>query len=292
MVEYICQVCGKSFNTKSGLSNHISQQPKTHPSLEDYYLKYILKHSTKTRKYNKKIQFIGIFTGYIKKRKKTTSEFVCRECNRTFKTPAALSIHIKNQYKKGNHISPEEYYLKHLGGVAGLCKKCGKDTEFVSISYGYKKFCNKDKNKCTCYICGKTFLNLFRLSIHIGRQSGKNMHPTPEEYYVKVMGNKEGVCKNCGRKTKFKNMAEGFYDFCSVMCMSLNEEIINKRKKTNMEKHGYENPFYSDEVQNNIKKMNMKKLGVEYPFQSEKFRKQTAKNFQDRLFRTISKYKK
>lgn len=291
MAEYICKICGRPFNTKSGLSNHISQQPDTHPSLEDYYLKYILGHYTKTRKWNKKIEFIGIFTGYVKKRKRPHGRHKCKVCGRLLPSRAALAIHVKCQSKWGDHPTPEEYYLKYMGGVKGKCKKCGKDTTFMGIFKGYKKLCDKKPEKgYTCFICGEKFPHLMALSVHIGRLSKMKLHPTPENYYVRIMGHEKGICKECGHETSFKNMNEGFYDFCCVMCMVMNEDIRDKRKDTNMERYGYDNPFNDEEIQNHIKRINMEKLGVEYPLESEEFREKLAKKFQDRLERTIGKY--
>lgn len=50
------------------------------------------------------------------------------------------------------------------------------------------------------------------------------------------------------------------------------EEFKNKLKETNLEKYGCENSFQSEEIKEKIRKTNLSKFGVEYPSQSKEIR--------------------
>ena len=72
-----------------------------------------------------------------------------------------------------------------------------------------------DKVKYMCYICDEKFSNGRLFTAHI-----KNVHKLKSiEYYRQyLMKPNEGKCLQCGGKTNFKNMASGFFDYCSRSC--------------------------------------------------------------------------
>lgn len=72
----------------------------------------------------------------------------------------------------------------------------------------------------------------------------------------------------CGCDIKFVDMIKGFRKFCSKRCMMDSIDIKLKRRKSNMEKYGVDNPSKSDIIKDKVKKTNLNKFGVEYPLQS------------------------
>lgn len=125
-----------------------------------------------------------------------------------------------------------------------------------------------------CKICNKIFKNLNSLGKHL-YNSHSNI--TAEEYYVTHIGKVSNVCI-CGNRKKFRNLGEGYREYCSVKCRSNNteparywagkkqpEEMIKKRisntdqalkesKKVenNLKKYGVSNVAQIPEVRNTL----------------------------------------
>ena len=54
-------------------------------------------------------------------------------------------------------------------------------------------------------------------------------------------------CKTCGCNNSYQgSLYLGYTKFCSMRCLSLNDEIQDKIKKTNLEKYGVEHTFQSE----------------------------------------------
>lgn len=96
------------------------------------------------------------------------------------------------------------------------------------------------------------------------------------------------------------NWNRGYRKYCSKECIRTSDEIKDKIKKTNLERHGYESPlvdktilerikqtnivkygyenvFSCDEIKNKIKKTNLEKYGSEYICNSNTFKEATKK---------------
>ena len=105
------------------------------------------------------------------------------------------------------------------------------------------------------------------------------------------------LCSNCSKKVKFTNYTKGYKKYCSLNCSRSSLEVIEKRKKTllnkydslapnpekrrqtNLKKYGTEYPTQSTKVKNKTKKTNLKKYGVENVSQNKdinKKREQTS----------------
>lgn len=65
----------------------------------------------------------------------------------------------------------------------------------------------------------------------------------------------------CHGKLKFKNILEGYHDYCKV-CSSLNDDFKLKRTETNMERYGCEYPTQNQLIKNKTVQTNLKKYGV------------------------------
>lgn len=74
---------------------------------------------------------------------------------------------------------------------------------------------------------------------------------------------KEKTCY-CGNVKYLKNYNHGYRKYCSVKCMSLSEEVQNKKKKTTNNNYGVDNPAQSKHIQSKMKSTILKKYGVEH----------------------------
>ncbi len=68
---------------------------------------------------------------------------------------------------------------------------------------------------------------------------------------------------HCGKYTKFLNFKEGFRKYCSPKCQSNSKEVKERRKKTNIEKYGFENPMKNDGVRQKLNDSIINKYGVD-----------------------------
>jgi hypothetical protein len=123
-------------------------------------------------------------------------------------------------------------------------------------------------------------------------------------FYLKNNGNK-GVCKNCGKDTKFLSFTKGYRDYCSGKCAQSHEEVRQKfkislfakygvenpsqlsefqekKKQTWIENYGTDHPFKSEQIKNKIKQTNLDNLGVEYPQQSMEVRNKSKKTVKEK----------
>ena len=73
----------------------------------------------------------------------------------------------------------------------------------------------------------------------------------------------------CGNSVKFISFKGGYREFCSADCMRNSPDIKKKRKNTNMDRYGVENPSQSKEIRMKIEKTNLEKYGVKYPLMNE-----------------------
>lgn len=139
--------------------------------------------------------------------------------------------------------------------------------------------------KMICKICNEMFSTSNMLSRHIS----KVHNISKQEYYDKYLKtDTDGICLNCGKHTKFKNITSGYFKYCCVKCAQNDKTTIEKREHTTMQKYGSKNirnsdhyvkktkltkiARYNDENYNNRSKAKetcLKKYGVENPFQSD-----------------------
>ena len=80
--------------------------------------------------------------------------------------------------------------------------------------------------------------------------------------------NEKPCCKVCGKLLKKYEYRKTYY--CSVACSRKDEENNEKRKQTNLEKYGVENPNQNKEIREKSKQTCLKKYGVEYSSQTDK----------------------
>lgn len=78
-----------------------------------------------------------------------------------------------------------------------------------------------------CEICKKELVSIKALSQHI-----LNHNINSKDYYDKfIKTSNEGICKTCGKETKFKNLREGYQNHCNSKCANSKEsKRINSHK--------------------------------------------------------------
>jgi len=89
-----------------------------------------------------------------------------------------------------------------------------------------------------CEICGREFERLDDLGRHVSRTHKL----TTKEYYDKFLKKpNEGICKHCGKLTKFFNLKIGYREFCDRTCFwrytTQLKEVKEKRENTCLKVH-------------------------------------------------------
>lgn len=112
-----------------------------------------------------------------------------------------------------------------------------------------------------CEICERKFDNFKGLSSHL-RQKHKIKS---KSYYDKFIKREyEGLCPECGNKTNFNNLKNGYLKFCSVRCAHANQEVLGKISKTCEERYGglgLSSPILKEKIENtNVKKYGVKNI--------------------------------
>lgn len=120
----------------------------------------------------------------------------------------------------------------------------------------------------TCALCQKTFESPSSLSRHIFKTHGISS----EEYYKKFVGkDTEGLCKVCGKPTKFKGLEKGYSLYCSAACVSHDQELRNIwRNKMKLET-GYDHPLRNPEIKAAASERSLKATGYKYHTENPEF---------------------
>jgi hypothetical protein len=196
----------------------------------------------------------------MKKFKKTINELIiCDECEKLFINKNAICVHISKIHNS------KIYFDKWIKDVDDdKCKICGKETEFLSLTGGYKKCCSK---KCVSELKKLTCLNRFgveyiyqseffkknrkkRLKERYGSENYNNLEKTKqtkkEKYGDEVFNNRLKM-----KKTKKEKYGDENYN--------------NRPKEKNTKKERYGNENYNNREKN--KQTCLKHFGVENPQQ-------------------------
>ena len=129
----------------------------------------------------------------------------------------------------------------------------------------------KIKNNLECKYCNKICYNLPGLSQHVFR-----IHKiSAKKYYDSyVRKENEGVCKMCGKETKYISSTIGYRKFCSIKCLTNSPECKEKIKNTCLKKYGVNSTNKLRSVREKAKKTMIKRYGVEHYSRSSKYNKQ------------------
>jgi len=104
-----------------------------------------------------------------------------------------------------------------------------------------------------CKICNKKFKNIKSFGQHLGHPNIKkdhNIYGTKEYYDLFIRKNGEGICKRkgCNNKTTYINLNEGYLNYCSLKCVSEDENI--KKIRIEATKKSWKDPT---NIRNSVK---------------------------------------
>jgi hypothetical protein len=174
-------------------------------------------------------------------RKNDQNFFVCEECGRLCKSRSGLGNHISK-----NH-NLKEYYDKWLKEEnEGLCKICGKSTEFISIQYQYKNCCSKE--------CSLKYGGI------------REKEECIKKYGIENVFQLESI-KNKNKETNFKKYG--------VKYPSQSKEIREKSKQSWIKNLGVDHPSKSIKIKKRKIETCLANYGVKYPMQSNNIRRKS-----------------
>lgn len=145
-----CMICKEEFECYRGLSAHIRQNHKTD---REYYFNTYMKNELCNKCSKSFMKNCLACTPSLIDVKET-----CKLCGRIFIDRNSLCVHLTNSH---SDVNKKDYYDKYLKkDNEGICPVCGSSTDFVDLSFGYKKHCGircsqlnpetKEKVKLTC----------------------------------------------------------------------------------------------------------------------------------------------
>lgn len=138
--------------------------------------------------------------------------YICKICNREFKTMRALSYHIHFSH----NMSGKEYYDKFFKKENdGICAYCGKPTPFLGLADGYQKYC--------CAKCG-----------------GKGSSKQGKETMLRKYGQK-GITNAEAIRNRNKNYSE-----------AQKKAIISKGQQTRIKNYGSVATSYQEQAKKSI----------------------------------------
>lgn len=96
---------------------------------------------------------------------------------------------------------------------------------------------------------------------------------TEKEYYDLYLKQPfEGICSVCNKPTQFIRWTDGYRTHCSTQCSSLDKEVQNKNKSTNLNLYGVEHNWNKGILRQNQEKTMMEKYGVYHNWKSGELR--------------------
>ncbi len=88
----------------------------------------------------------------------------------------------------------------------------------------------------------------------------------------------EPQCYGCDKKVKFLNPINGYRKYCTPLCAISNTEVLERVKKSNLEKYGIGNTLSLPHIKEKIKQTNLKKYGAENPFAAKTIKDKIKKH--------------
>jgi DNA-directed RNA polymerase subunit RPC12/RpoP len=281
-----CEICGNTFKIKDTLLHHFQKYHSI--SIEEYYLKYILKQNEPPKcsieSCSHNAHFVSFFTGFDDRcndidcslSRPKVLPYKCKICGKEFKGKGSLLNHLISEH---NIHSKEEYYLKHISKVENenICsiEGCCNETKFISEHKGFTDKCSDidcilgkrpQILEYKCQICGEEFNSFMSFSKHLI----KHKNVTQEDYYLKYIQVDTEIpkCPICGKNRVFNKLSVGYNPSCgNKSCYTTIKN--NTAKRTNNIKYGCDYPMQTKEFQDCVKKSNMAKYGVTCTLQVE-----------------------
>lgn len=181
--------------------------------------------------------------------------YKCELCNDVFKSERGLAIHIATIHK--NEITTQQYYDKYLkiNIDCGICKTCGNITKFISITKGYKKYCNPH-----CQMTDPLRKEEYRKNNPFCKDN--------QQYIKQKIYEKYGV----DNVTKLKTVANKISKTKLNYTQQQNDEITKKRTQTNLKRYGVEHVAQCDGIKNKMKRTTHERYGADYYLKTDEFK--------------------
>lgn len=185
--------------------------------------------------------------------------FKCLICGERFNKHGH---HIKSKH----HLTNKQYYDEYIkkNKREGFCLECGKPTEFISISAGYRKFCKTKEcvNKGRYKKIKESTYNKYHVDnvFQLDFVKDKSKETLLKHY------NETNPMKSEEIKLKAKNTCLKKYNAENIRASDYGKRKCQETWKKNL---GVDNPWKSDIVKQKIKETNLKNLGVEHAAQSQ-----------------------
>lgn len=119
-----------------------------------------------------------------------------------------------------------------------------------------------------CIICKKCGCGSFTTVRLLGLHIAQSHKMTTQEYFDQYERNTgDGICRVCGKPTKFCSLSKGYYKHCSARCAGADLKTKLARQNTLLNKYGVTHISHIPE--SNAKKIStcLKRYGVENPSQ-------------------------
>jgi hypothetical protein len=148
-----------------------------------------------------------------------------------------------------------------------------------------KEFRKTQEGLFICEECNRLFNSQLGLGTHIGMIHNSKL------YYDKWIKEKdEGICKICGKETKFSSkIVTGYYKTCSENCENINR--VNSIKQTLFRKFKVKNVYQLKKVKEKKIQTYLKHFGVKHNMQNKEcFEKQQKAAFNVNYYKNTNIY--
>ncbi len=200
-------------------------------------------------------------------------KIICKLCNSEIKNSLGLSSHLHNKH----NISVKDYYDKfEKKDTEGKCVICGKTTKFISFDAGYARVCSyqcsyKDPQRIDKI---KQIRANEDVEARIRKQKETNFKKFGVESILQLPNIRELTKKSNWTEAACQKRKTTNVDSYGHENPAQSEEIQEKMRQTNFDKFGAENVFASEYGKQKIKETNLKKYGYENPFYDENVQKE------------------
>ena len=178
----------------------------------------------------------------------------CAECNFIIKSSLGFPAHLRAKH----NLIIKDYYIKYFKDKSeGLCKYCSKDTKFIGMNQGFRKFCSQK--------CAMKYRILNQKTAYINPFSTQAV----KEKIRKTMLKKYGVNHPMKSPEILEKIKKTNKEKYGVEWQISSGSTCEKSALTNESRYGSRNVFGSKEVMNTIRAVNREKFGTDFPLQAE-----------------------
>lgn len=250
-----------------------SIEPSMQEDLVQYVTKYSQNYAKRRKNYESGMLIIPSSTiaSFIDQCARKIDKFgdyrnICRVCEREFGSMTGLASHIKITHPE---LTPQEYYDKFLKQEGeGYCKRCGKETRFISTMTGYLNFCS---NKCSAntdsVIEKRIATNLERFGVEHAAQSKEVQEKT-----IQTNLDRYGVEYVLSHPDIIEKVRQTMIDRHGVTSYAKTPEFVEKVRKTSLEIYGTEHPTQAESVKEKFRETSLAIYGVDHPMKTEENR--------------------